>query len=254
MKNIILSITAMAAIASSAPAATVVYNDSTGSYTGYQASSPFFATFGAITNQDPNPISETTSVYDYRGLTATVSTGATYFFLEDFEDGQLDSPGLSFSGAGTVRTTDGRNGSELKSSASGVAEEGTTVRGGFRFTSANVTTWTFDSTALGGNLPTYFGFAIPEDWNGASDYAKTVIAYDINDNVIGTIDNTGGVTPSAVPFYGFKTDVGIAYLQIASNSPGESDHFQYGYQAVPEPSALMMISLLGCFCLLRRKR
>ncbi len=75
--------------------------------------SPFFSTFGTITTHDPDAgIGETTSVYDFRRLTASVATGFgdTYFFLEDVQDGQLDTPGVSYTGP-LARTGDGINGS-----------------------------------------------------------------------------------------------------------------------------------------------
>ena len=227
----------------SAQAATVTYNDSTGSYTGYAANSPFYSTFGSITEQDvvvETGFAVTVSTYDYRGLTETVASGATYFFLQDFEDGQLDAPGLS-STVNSVRTKDGRNGSEAKSSASGVSEDGTN-NGGLRQAGA-LMTWTFNSAVLGGNLPTYFGFAYPETWNGVADFADLVTAYDINDNVIGTIDNTAGVTPSTNPFYGFQTDVGISYVTVDMNSAGELDHIQYGYVGAGDTTPPVLTAL-----------
>ncbi|MEJ6699780.1 MAG: PEP-CTERM sorting domain-containing protein [Akkermansiaceae bacterium] len=227
----------------------------TATYTGYSgqatsaADSPFFSTFGAIFQQDPNLVPETTSIYDFRGLTATVANGSgdTYFFLEDVQDGQMDTPGATYSsGAARVNGTS-LNGSDSSQYTDNVLEDTMTI-GSFK--TVNTTTGAmrvdFIAADLGGQLPTYVG-AVYVD--GDTSSSGKITAYDSDDNILETLSQSSAM---ADPFLGLSTDSGISYVILAGNN--EIDHFQYGFVAVPEPSTTALLGLGGLALILRRRK
>jgi len=218
-------LSALVACAGMTHAATVAVTAE--AYTGYNANSPFFSTFGALSELDGvGTPAEATSVYDFRALTATVATDSTYFFLEDLQDGQFDTPGATLT-ATHVRTGDGINGStNSRSNADNVAED-LLRRSSIRAT-PNALRVDFNSVSLGGNLPTHVGVVFVEQNN-----APTLTAFRSDDTVIGTATFAAGTADD--DFVGLIADEGIAY--ITATGDVEYDHFQYGFNAVPEPSS-----------------
>lgn len=210
-------------------------------YTGY-SDSPFQSVFGAVSLQDL--VDETTvvpafsnpvSVYDFRGLSATVATNSTYFFLEDFQDGQLDATGLVGTAFREVRTNNGRNGSTGSGFTDSVLEDQTAAfgsHGNGSVRSVNGSddfTFSFTAADLGGNLPTYFGFVVSE----STRYAKTFRAFDVNGDLITGAELLLTAAPNAGDhFMGIQTDVGIGSIYIDLNAGGEIDHIQYGTVAL----------------------
>lgn len=198
---------------------------SPGTYTSYDADSPFASTFGALTQQDPNNVTEVTSVYDFRGLTASVAADSSYFFLEDFSDGQFDVIGATSSTIDFIRTYDGINSSNNGGSNTDNIVEDTTRKAGIRDT--NGFRIDFTAALLGGNLPTYVGIAFTELTNGAT---RQIRAYDSGDNLLETVTQTTG-SQVADQFLGLSTVTGISYVLIEGDN--EYDHFQYGTVAAP---------------------
>ncbi len=255
--KILLPLVAFALTAATTKAATIVYNGGS-LYGGYAADSPFASTFGALSLLDgAGTPAETTSVYDFRGLASSVTSNTTYFFLEDWQDGQSDSVGLTITGNQQARTNNGRNGSQNSgANTDSVAEDQTATFGSFgagslRFNDTTTHTYTFNAADLGGLLPTYVGFVLSEPVRHVTSF----IAYDSLGQAItgATIANSVNLTQDE--FYGFQTDVGIAYVEIAVSGGGELDHFQYGtVVAVPEPSSTALLSLGGLALILRRRR
>jgi len=235
---------------------------STDTYTGYSGqataanNSPFFSVFGNISQQDPNNIAETTSVYDFRGLSSSVSAGESYFFLEDLQDGQFDVIGATLTTVDEIRTEDGVNGSiDRGNNADNVAED-TLRRSAFRET--GVMRFDFNAAELGGNLPTHAGIVFVERDAGSPlgtdlGNGRLVRAYDASDNLLEEAF-VAGTDPEFVTdgFVGLSTSTGISYITVDGDN--EYDHFQYGY--VPEPSAFGLIA--GAFAFswiaLRRRR
>jgi len=263
MKTTINKVLPLAAIgglflAGSTQAATYL---GTGIYTGYSGQttsandSPFFSTFGAISLQDPNGETgevDTTGRHDFRGLTSTVAVaGSTYFFLEDVQDGQLDTPGVDYIGSGVIaRTNGGINGSNNGTSNTDNVAEDSIINSSFRSTTSPRIRANFSAAALGGELPTYVGIVFAENTNAGT---RTITAYDSDDNVLETLSQASG-SQLADQFLGLSTDTGISYVII--NGDQEFDHFQYGFAAapVPEPSSTALLGLGGLALILRRRR
>ena len=227
--------------------------------------SPFSSVYGAISQQDPDGgVGETTSLHDFRGLAATPTPGQTYFFLEDFTDGQFDVPGVTVSaslGTFVPRTNDGRNGSNNGGANTDNVDEddgandnvGGTSRGSFRITGAHNIRFTFDDLALG-TLPTHVGLVRGEG------LAATLTAFDFNDNVLDTVtapaDGSWPFNLANDHFIGISDVGGIAYVEVTGGGNNEYDHFQYGAvvpAVVPEPSTTALLGL-GCLALTLRRR
>ncbi len=174
----------------------------------------------------------------------------TYFHLENFEDGALNTPGVSASGPGFpihgfvgVDSVDGDDG----------AIDGSGTNGWSRYSGAvRSMTFTFDSTALGG-LPTHAGLV----WTdvgltgvpGVDDV--TFEAFDANGVGVGTIgpvrvgdgDQVGQTAEDR--FFGVVYAGGIARLimTMAQSGEWEIDHLQYGRMALS--SAVPTITNIG---------
>jgi hypothetical protein len=230
----------------------------TATYTGYSGQatsandSPFFATFGAITTQDPNLVSETTSIYDFRGLTATVANGSgdTYFFLEDVQDGQMDTPGATYSSGAARVSGASLNGSATSSYTDNVLEDTLTI-GSFKVDSTTAGMRVdFIAADLGGQLPTYVGIAFVDASSG--NQVGKITAYDSDDNILETLGQSIDDFADGNQFLGLSTTSGISYVKVTGDN--ELDHFQYGFVAVPEPSTTTLLGLGGLALILRRRK
>lgn len=187
------------------------------------------------------------------------------FYLEDFEDGLLNTPGLS-ADAGQVTSTgpwpdgatdsvDGDDGDATSGDCPGPVCDSYWAPG-----LAGIT-FSFDESALGG-LPTSAGLVWTDGGFGAEITFK---AYDENDNLLGTLfgyhaddNNYSGTAEDR--FYGATNASGISSIWINNNSGGiEVDHVQYGIagqNVVPEPATMLLFGsglIGGAFIRKRRK-
>ena len=183
------------------------------------------------------------------------NTPAT-FYLEDFEDGLLNTPGVTgvSNTPGTVLGVLAREyGNQHVDSVD--ADDGVIDGSGLGGHSLGNTlntasedlgyTFTFDAAVLGG-LPTHVGIV----WTDGGFGTSTVFeAYDANGTLIGQIgpvrtgDYSFSGTTAEDHFFGIIHDGGIASFTI--RDPGginnlEVDHLQYGLTAVPLPGALWL--------------
>lgn len=207
-------------------------------------------------------------------LNGDVSRGVfREFFLEDFEDGELNTPGvyyplLSLTHPGVVAPSpftdsvdgdsgpidgDGISGHSLRSRTSVVAlSDPPQVMWFIRFA--------FDRDELG-YLPNTFGFV----WtDGMQDSKVKIELFDEDSNMFATHkyseffgDEFFTGTTSDDRFVGVVSDREIFTVQITSRHVGqgpafEMDHLQYGL-LVPEPNGTMMF-LIGVLCLALRQR
>ncbi len=197
---------------------------------------------------------------------AALAAGNPNFFLENFEDGALNTPGVSAS-VGSVASggpfTDSVDGDDGAVDGSGLAGH-SWYSGG----SSTSISFSFNAATLG-YLPTRVGIVwtdvgnVPGLPQGFDSVA--VRAFDANGASLGGIlfDDLGdglasGGGSAEDRFFGAIFDGGISRITITSlnGSPDwEVDHLQYGLAPVPVPGAAWMLApaLVGLFGL-RRKR
>ncbi len=177
------------------------------------------------------------------------------FYLEDFEDGLFNTPGvtgiantpgvtLGVISGWTVDSVDGDDGAIDGSGAGGHSLAGI----------PNVSaedlgfTFTFDAAALGG-LPTHVGIVWTDGGYGISTQFEAFDAAGASLGVIGPV-KTGDFsfygTTAEDHFFGIIHDGGISGFTI--RDPGgvnnmEVDHLQYGLDAapVPEPATMLLV-------------
>ncbi|MCK6485084.1 MAG: PKD domain-containing protein [Phycisphaerae bacterium] len=152
--------------------------------------------------------------------------GTTGFFLETFEDGLLNTPGVSASGGGPT----GPGGlTDSVDCDDGVIDGSGTNGRDFFFGAGSVgVTFTFNAQALGG-FPTHAGIV----WTDGSG-TITFEAFDAQGASLGTLSGnhadgsfTGGTAEDR--FYGVIHAGGISAIHIRNTSGGiEVDHLQYG--------------------------
>ena len=178
--------------------------------------------------------------------------GNGMFYLEDFEDGILNTPGVSASTGsvigpgGLTDSVDGDDGT--------VDGSGTAGRNLFTSNAANGFTFTFSSGSYG-LLPTHAGLV----WtDGQTNGTTRFEAFDGSGASLGVI--TGNHAGSGFAgqtnedrFYGWIHNGGIGSIKITHSGGGglEIDHLQYG--AVPEPASMTVLGI-GTLAFLRRRR
>lgn len=168
-----------------------------------------------------------------------------YFHLEDFQDGVLNTPGLSASAGGPV---------------TGNVDSVEAVPAAWSYYSFSATsiTFTFNAAALGGILPTHagvvwtdVGFSSPTNAFG-SVFFEAFDATNTSLGIIGPFVLGDGTTDPAKPedrFFGVINNGGISAIRIAMPDSGdwEVDHVQYGATAIssaaaPEPATLALLA------------
>ena len=179
-------------------------------------------------------------------------TDFSYFYLETFEDGSLNTPGASASGGGVIGWDPYVD--SVEGGSSGHSWYSNFVENSFTFT--------FDAGALG-TLPTRVGLVWTDiGWNAPTPYwgPVTFEAFDglgqslgaIGPYLLGDGNDTGQKEEDR--FFGAFYDGGISAIRIATNNRDwEVDHLQYGSTAaVPEPSTIMLVGV-GAIGLLRHR-
>lgn len=206
------------------------------------------------------------SVYDspYGSWVTTPSAGSAEFYLEDFQDGQLNTPGLRIpqfdpgSPTSVVRILDNAGvGWGPDPNTPGRALSSFSIMAALSLPPIwyNSLNFEFDEAALG-FLPTDFGFVWTDDNYGMH---MRFSVYDREGNELGTL--TGGGT-GAPQLYSVRFDKGIGSVRLWTSKRQHEeteltvDHIQYGSRfvlrttdsadaAVPEPSALALLLLGG---------
>jgi hypothetical protein len=175
--------------------------------------------------------------------------GLSYFFLEDFEDALLNTPGVSSSAGGVT----GPGGITDSVDADDGAIDGSGQAGRSFFGGGSVGfTFTFDESVLGA-FPTHAGIVWTdgaafnevtfEAWDALGVSLGTIVAPNIGDGnfLSGTAEDR---------FFGVSNEGGISQIRIFNSvmsgggSGIEADHLQYGgerVQAVPEPATLLLV-------------
>ncbi len=177
--------------------------------------------------------------------------GSSTFYLEDFEDGLFNTPGVTasagapFAPSSITDSVDGDDGN--------VDGLGTAGRSFFTGDGATGIRFTFSSGTYGA-LPTHAGIVWTDGGVG------TTIRFEAFDGIgssLGVITGNhadGGFfgTTAEDRFYGWVNPGGIGSILISQPGGGlEVDHLQYG--AVPEPATMTVLGL-GLASLVARRR
>ncbi len=168
------------------------------------------------------------------------SVSFNYFHLENFEDGLLNTPGVSASAGVPVNF-----GSD-------------SVSGGvwtFYSNGTNSLNFTFNAAVLGGQLPTHVGLVWADVGIATPTYGfgnvqlEAFDAANISLGVFGSFpvgDGSNAFGTAEDRFLGIvNAPGGIKSIKVTmpGSTDWELDHLQYGYAVVPEPSSLGLLAL-----------
>jgi hypothetical protein len=185
-------------------------------------------------------------------------TGFAYFWLEDFEDGALNTPGVTASAGYLTTTTYPASVIDSVDADDGTIDgSGNAGESWFHSAGATGITFTFDAGVLG-SLPTRAGIV----WTDGLD-PVTFEAFDAGGTSLGTIGPvsiadrsfTGGTSEDR--FFGVLYNGGISKITIRSGASAgiEVDHLQYGAAPIPAPAAVILAGLgAGLVGWLRRRQ
>jgi hypothetical protein len=186
----------------------------------------------------------------YLSAADTPFTGSfEYSYLENFEDGLLNTPGVTASGtwkafspSGFTDSVDGDDGV--------IDGSGTKGRSFFSQFAHTTLTITFNAAALGGRLPTHAGI-VWTDVNASVNSRQVVFsARDSAGNLLGSIgpvllgDNVISGQTAEDRFFGVFNASGISSITITmpNSNNWEVDHLQYGFQESGIPSCSYTVS------------
>ena len=173
-----------------------------------------------------------------------VGLGLDYFYLEDFEDFALNTPGVTASAGYSTKPTWPASMTDSVDGDDGAVDGyGTRGNSWFSMDGGTGVTFTFDAGVLG-SLPTHAGIVwtdgvdpiVFEAYDAYGAFLASVTATGIADSVY-----TG--TTGEDRFFGVATDDGISKILIHSGAGGgiEMDHLQYGgTNPVPAPGAVVL--------------
>lgn len=183
-----------------------------------------------------------------------------YFHLEDFEDGVLNTPGVSLSVTSLHTSvtppsmfTDSVDADDGSIDGSGQGGHSLYLGNLETAPGPSSATFTFDATSLGA-LPTHVGIVWTDvgfSTNPLYGFGLvTFEAFDASASSLGIIGPTavGGLAPEKTAedrFFGVTNPSGISKIIISMNSHDwEMDHLQYGRDVVPvpEPSTWLLFT------------
>ncbi|NER35226.1 MAG: hypothetical protein F6J93_14650, partial [Oscillatoria sp. SIO1A7] len=152
-----------------------------------------------------------------------------YFYLEDFEDGALNTLGVSVSSGIAWNSPNHMDSVDADDGA--IDGSGTNGRSWWPDSSEESVTFTFDENALG-KLPTNAGVV----WTDGPSGTVALEAFDAEGNSLGISSSTEVISNSSVGettedrFFGATYDKGISAIKLYRDVSGgwEIDHLQYG--------------------------
>jgi hypothetical protein len=172
-----------------------------------------------------------------------------YFHLETFEDGSLNTPGVSNSPVAGIVVGPGSNTDSVDVDDGAIDGSGTNGRSLFANNGAGGLTFVFNSGILG-TLPTHVG-VVWTDGAGLISFE----AFDAANVSLGIIngshaDGTFFGTTAEDRFYGASNAGGISSIKIWNASGGiEVDHLQYGSLSSPSnqvPESFSTVAGFAC--------
>ena len=174
--------------------------------------------------------------------------------LENFEDGLLNTPGVTASAgnplapSGITDSVDGDDGAVDGSGTGGNSFFSGSGAAGIRFT--------FNTAAPGGSLPTGAGI-VWTDGSGTTSFE----AFGPGNVSLGTIgpvtiaDGSNNGTTGEDHFFGVASPGGIESIFISNTGGGiEVDHLQYGQTTIPEPGSVAVLAAIAAIASTRRRR
>jgi len=176
------------------------------------------------------------------------SQSFSWFYLEDFEDGLFNTPGVTVDD-GLVSTPGFFSNDSVDADDGTIDGNGQQGNNMYNLQGAdfvNDFTFTFDANVLG-SLPTRAGIV----WtDGTPGGLVTFEAFDENNNSLGTVsanlgDGSFFGSTAEDGFFGASNPGGISKIFITDNGTAgdvDIDHLQYGLQSgsVPEPLSLFV--------------
>lgn len=185
--------------------------------------------------------------------------GYSYFHLEDFEDGLLNTPGVSASANGGALTPNVLTDS-VDADDGAVDGQGQAGRSLYSGPNRSIT-FSFVPAALGGFYPTHAGIVWTDVGFTDSGLGFGMVTFEAFDELgaslglvgpfaLGDGAATGGTTEDR--FFGATNATGISAIQISmpDSADWEVDHLQYGY--LPEPASLLLLTFAACRAARRR--
>jgi len=175
------------------------------------------------------------------------SSNFNYFYLEDFEDGALNTPGVSANkgvvgfNSPYVDSVDGDDGSI---NGSGNLGHSWALMNDV----TNSVTFTFDKTVVG-SLPTHVGIVWTDvgAWPNANYGNVTLSPFDVNGIGMGSItayvgDGSSFGETAEDRFFGIVDMGGISRITLSMEYgvSWELDHLQYGAAPVPVPATILL--------------
>lgn len=177
------------------------------------------------------------------------SLAFSQFHLENFEDGALNTPGVSAVGAESVTPAGGVFTDSVDADDGTI--DGSGLNGRSQYTSGGAAGIEYSfNAALLGQLPTHAGLVWTDLSNSADVFFEAFDSASLSLGVIAAGALNDGLSTGETAedrFLGWEHPAGIARIRIyQSGSDMEVDHLQYGV-LVPEPSAaaLAVITLWG---------
>ena len=198
------------------------------------------------------------SVPNYRSINESPFAGFDEFYLEDFEDGLLNTPNVSSPNgfvvsSGDVRSVDGDDGV-----IDGISNGFGAFASSAPVTPFHVFYFTPDEM---GRFPTYVGLVVTREpgidlpfdtyggRTGTDDIAISSRGFNV-DNLTSVSGDFGNV--EFAHFVGISSTTGISGFGVSRAL--QVDHLQYSYAAVPEPTVVLIGGLSALFTYFRRRR
>ncbi|MBE9155744.1 PTPA-CTERM sorting domain-containing protein [Nodosilinea sp. LEGE 06152] len=192
-----------------------------------------------------------------------VNFSGGYFHLEDFEDGRLDTPGVTLTPGSANVLSPAPLTDSVDGDAGGLNGNGNDGHSLYS-NGSNTLRFTFDTSVLG-KLPTHVGIVWTDVGfvtSGLDGFGDVVFrAFGASNQLLAQITGTnlgdglfGGQTAED-RFFGVKDLGGISYFEISmpNSIDWEVDHLQYGYQPIPTPALLPGLIGMGVAALRKRR-